>query len=161
MTIHVLTAGGSIDKYYSIQASDFVVGPPAIEQALQDANVQTPCLVEPVFEKDSLEITQADRDLLRSKVAESSSPRIIVTHGTDTMIDTAKSVQGIADKTIVLTGAMQPAAFKVTDAIFNIGFAFAAVQFLPPGVYIAMNGSILDPQHAKKNSAKRCFEVKD
>jgi L-asparaginase len=84
--------------------------------------------------------------------------RIVVTHGTDTMIQTAKALQGIPDKTIVLTGAMQPARFHETDAVFNIGTAIGAVQSLPPGVYIAMNGRIFRPDRVRKNVAAGCFE---
>ena len=87
--------------------------------------------------------------------------RIIVTHGTDTMITTAKVLKQIMGKTIVLTGAMQPAKFRFTDAVFNIASAFTAVQLLPAGVYIAMNGNIFDPDQARKNRELNCFEVRE
>jgi L-asparaginase len=161
MPIHIFTTGGTIDKFYSTQESDLVVGTPVLDQALREANVQTPYVVEPLLRKDSLEMTSADRDLIRRKVSGASSLRIIITHGTDTMVDTAKYLDGIADKTILLTGAMQPASFKTTDAVFNVGYALAAVQLLPAGVYIAMNGSIFDPKKARKNVQKNCFEVQE
>lgn len=82
----------------------------------------------------------------------------MITHGTDTMVQTALTLLGVSGKTIVLTGSMQPARFKVTDASFNIGTAIGAVQGLPPGVYLAMNGRIFDPAQTRKNVAGNCFE---
>lgn len=156
--ITIFTTGGSIDKFYSTKASDFVVGQPVIDQLLQEANVTIAYEVVSLLKKDSLEITDADRDHIFQAVSTNSSDRIIITHGTDTMIKTAQTLQPIIDKVIVLTGAMQPAAFKITDAVFNIGCAVMAVQTLPVGIYVVMNGTIFDPTQAVKNIEMDRFE---
>ncbi len=158
MVIKILTTGGSIDKYYSTRESCFAVGEPEAQSILEDSNVTVGCDIESILKKDSLEITEEDLKLIYRAVKAEKSDRIIITHGTDTMIDTAKSLSSISGKVIVLTGAMQPAACSISDAPFNLGFAFAAVQTLPEGVYIAMNGKILDPFKASKNSDKDMFE---
>jgi L-asparaginase len=103
-------------------------------------------------------MTEADRVLIRERVAAEPAARIVVTHGTDTMIQTALASKGILNKTAVLTGSMQPARLRVTDAGFNLGTAITAVQMLPPGVYIAMNGCIFNPDTSRKNVACPCFE---
>jgi L-asparaginase len=109
--------------------------------------------------KDSLDLTDADRRLIRDTIAAVPHRHFVVTHGTDTMLDTARVLQTLSDKVIVLTGAMQPARFRFTDAVFNIGCALMAVQLLPPGVYVAMNGRIFDPRKTVKNRAQNCFET--
>ena len=102
--------------------------------------------------------TDEDRaDIVRC-VAASPYQQIVITHGTDTMPLTAAALRGIPDKTIVLTGSMQPARFRMTDASFNIGCAIAAVQSSPPGVYVAMNGRIFDPTKVRKNRERNIFE---
>src|SRR3546814_17276409 len=98
------------------------------------------------------------REAIRAAVAASDALRILVTHGTDTMVVTGRVLAGIAGKTIVMTGAMQPASVRASDAEFNVGFALAAVQTLPPGVYIAMNGMIFDPATTVKDRAGRSEE---
>jgi L-asparaginase len=103
-------------------------------------------------------MTEADRALIRQRVAAEPCLRIVITHGTDTMTETARELLGSEGKTIVLTGAMQPARFRESDAVFNIGMAVGAAQSLPPGVYIAMNGRIFDPQRTRKNVAGHRFE---
>ena len=103
-------------------------------------------------------MTDADRQMLFERIESDENQRIVVTHGTDTMIETAKKLQGIENKTVVLTGAMQPAKFKSSDAEFNVGFAVAAVQILPAGVYIAMNGRIFDPEKVRKHRELNQFE---
>ena len=108
--------------------------------------------------KDSLELTDADRARIRSTVEESACRMVLVTHGTDTMTETGKALTGIPGKTIVLTGALLPARFRDNDAIFNIGFALAAVQAMPPGVYICMNGRIFEPHRVTKNRQENRFE---
>jgi len=158
MSIKIFATGGSIDKRYSTAKSSFVVAEPAIEAILTEANVQVDCLVEGLLRKDSLEITEADRQQIRAKVRAAPQRHIVITHGTDTMIETAQALSGIPGKVIVLTGAMQPAAFKETDAAFNIGGAIIAVQTLPEGVHVIMNGQIFDPHQAKKNLEKDKFE---
>lgn len=159
MKLHVLTAGGTIDKVYFDAGSEFQVGPPMIAELLKEANVTFDFSIESVLAKDSLEFTDADRRIIRDRVAACAGERVLITHGTDTMIETARALEGIAGKTIVLTGSMQPARFRNTDAGFNIGCAVVAVQVLPPGVYLAINGRVFDPARVRKNRARLCFEV--
>jgi L-asparaginase len=158
MRIKFITTGGTIDKVYFDAKSEYEVGPPQVLEILQDAQVTFEYEVEPVLAKDSLDMTEDDRRLVRERVAASTCNRLVVTHGTDTLIATARSLEGIPEKTIVLTGAMQPARFRDTDAAFNLGCAVAAVQALPPGVYVAMNGRLFDPKRVYKNIDKDCFE---
>jgi len=158
MKIKFLTTGGTIDKVYFDAKSEFEVGPPQVSELLGDANVTFEHEVESVLRKDSLDMTDSDRALIRERVAAEPASRIVVTHGTDTMILTALALKGIPGKTIVLTGSMQPARLRVTDAGFNLGTAVAAAQTLPPGVYIAMNGRIFNPDTSRKNVAGHRFE---
>ena len=161
MKIHVLTTGGTIDKVYFDAKSEFEVGPPMIAELLKEAHVTAEVTIEPVLAKDSLELSDADRRLIRERVAACRTDRILITHGTDTMVETAKALAGIADKTIVLTGSMQPARFRNTDAVFNVGFALGVVQALPPGVYLAINGRVFDAAHVRKNRERQRFEEAD
>jgi L-asparaginase len=156
--IKIFTTGGSIDKGYSTIVSSFVVLDPLVGKILEEANVSVEYEIEALLHKDSLDITDEDRELIVRRVGGDPSERIIITHGTDTMVETGRRLSGIPGKAIVLTGAMQPAAFKYTDAYFNIGFAMAAVQTLPAGVYIAMNGEIFDPDSAEKITESDRFE---
>jgi L-asparaginase len=158
MKIKFFTTGGTIDKVYFDAKSEFEVGPPQVSELLGDANVTFEYEVESILRKDSLDLTDADRALIRERLAADPAKLIVVTHGTDTMIQTALTLQGIFGKTIVLTGSMQPALLRVTDAGFNLGVAVAAAQVLPPGIYLAMNGRIFDPTTIRKNVAKNCFE---
>ena len=158
MKIKIFTTGGSIDKGYSTRDSEFVVQGPEIGTILEDGNVTVDYDIEPLFGKDSLEITDRDRELIRGKVEDDPCERILIIHGTDTMAETGKRLAGVGEKTIVLTGAMQPASFKRTDAHFNVGFALAALQLLPPGVYLAMNGRLFHPNETRKNLELDRFE---
>ncbi len=156
--IKILSTGGTIDKIYFDAKSEFQIGEPLIDEIFSESYVALAYSVESVMRKDSLDLTTADRAVIRAHVEATSEQHIIVTHGTDTMVETGKALANIPDKTIVLVGAMQPARLRRTDAIFNIGFAVAAVQTLPTGVYIAMNGKIFDPQTTVKNVAENRFE---
>lgn len=158
MRVKIFTTGGSLDKGYSTIESAFVVGEPEADSVLREAKVTFDYEVKSLLKKDSLDLTEEDRDLIFRKVKEDPADRILITHGTDTMVQTGQRLSDIPGKTIVLTGAMQPASFKHTDAHFNLGFALAALQTLPAGVYIAMNGAILDPHRAKKNMELDQFE---
>ncbi len=158
MKIKFITTGGTIDKVYFDALSEYEVGSPQVQEVLKDANVNLEFEVESVLKKDSLELTEEDRILVRRAVDAEPCPRVIVTHGTDTMIQTAMVLRGIAGKTIVMTGSIQPARFRNTDAAFNIGTAIGAVQCLPPGVYIAMNGRVFEPDRVRKNREMNRFE---
>lgn len=157
MQIKIFTTGGSIDKRYATQESDFVVGPPQIERILRAGNVTFDYEIESLLRKDSLDVTADDRQRIVERVRATPQRRVVITHGTDAMVDTARALASIPDKVIVLTGAMQPAAFRETDAPFNVGCAIAAVQVLPDGVYLAMNGRIFDPQTTRKDVARDRF----
>lgn len=159
MSVTIITTGGTIDKIYFDAKSEFQVGEPQVGEVLREANVTTPFTIRPVLRKDSLELTDEDRQLIYAAVAAEESPHIVITHGTDTMAKTAEVLRGIPDKTIVFTGSMQPARFRLTDAVFNIACAFTAAQTLPAGVYIAMNGRIFTAGHVRKNVAENRFEV--
>ena len=158
MSVRIFTTGGTIDKVYFDAKSSYQVGEPQIGELLVEAGVTCPYTVTSLLRKDSLEIDAADRALIAAEVAAAPESRVLITHGTDTMVETARALLGVPGKTVVLVGAMQPARLRVSDAFFNIGFAFAAVQLLPPGVYIAMNGRVFDPRTARKNVAAHRFE---
>ena len=154
----IVTTGGTIDKVYFDDKSDFQVGAPQIGRILEELGVAFRFSVIPILRKDSLHITDDDRELIRATVAAQPARHVLITHGTDSMVDTARALASIPDRTIVLTGALNPARFRGSDAEFNIGCAIGAVQSLPSGVYIAMNGRIFDPQHVRKNVAANRFE---
>ncbi|MGH8178523.1 MAG: asparaginase domain-containing protein [Steroidobacter sp.] len=149
--IAVVTTGGTIDKIYFDALSTFKVGEPAVARLLHIAHVAHPFRVDELLRKDSLELTDEDRRRLCEHVAALASTRVIVTHGTDTMTESAKALASVQGKTIVLTGALAPARFHESDASFNLGMAFAAVQTLPPGVYIAMSGQVFRGDQVRKD----------
>ena len=157
----VLTTGGTIDKIYFDAKSEFEVGKSMVGELLRQAHVDVDVTVQEVLRKDSLDMTDADRALVRGAVEKANESRIVVTHGTDTMTETARVLVGVPGKTIVLTGALAPARFAVTDATFNVGMAFAAVQTLPPGVYIVMNGRVFDGMKVRKDRAANRFVAND
>ncbi len=158
MNIKILATGGTFDKIYYDAKSDFHIGEPMATSVLQEANVTFEYQVESILKKDSLDIDDQDREHIRLKVAEQSCDKIIITHGTDSMIQTAMCLLEITGKTIVITGAMQPARMRYSDASFNIGVATTAVQLLPVGVYVVMNGEIFDPRITRKNVELNRFE---
>ena len=159
MQLEIFTTGGTIDKVYFDAKSKFEVGEPQILEVLREANLSIDYQVTPLMRKDSLELTDQDRELVRKAVEASTTTRIVISHGTDTMTDTARALAGIAGKTIVLTGAMQPARFRFTDAVFNIASAMMAAQTLAEGVYIIMNGQVFDPATTRKNVEMNRFEA--
>ena len=155
----IITTGGTIDKIYFDQKSEFQVGEPQIAEVLREANVTFDYEVVPLLRKDSLDLTDEDRRLIYETIkSDDECKRFLITHGTDTMITTARELQKITDKVMVLVGSMQPVKIRLTDAFFNIGYAIAAVQLLPSGVYIAMNGRIFNPSKARKNVEQNRFE---
>lgn len=159
MKIKIITTGGTIDKIYFDQKSEFQIGDPQIAEVLKGANVALDYEVSSLLRKDSLDLTDVDRKLIHDTVGADSSRLFVITHGTDTMIQTARALRDIPGKVIVLTGAMQPARFRMTDAVFNIACAVTAVQLLPDGVYIAMNGRIFQSDKARKNVVMNRFEA--
>ncbi len=159
MKIIFLATGGTFDKVYYDALSDYRIGDPQVISILEQAKVALDYRVEAIISKDSLDLDDDDRAVLRARVAKDTNTHFIVVHGTDTMVETARALQGIDGKTIVLTGAMQPARFKNSDAEFNTGFALASVQLLKPGVYIVMNGEIFAADKVRKNRDKGRFEA--
>jgi len=157
--LEIITTGGTIDKVYFDDQSDYQIGEPEIGKILHAMNVNFTISINALMRKDSLHLDAADRALIRAAAISSEAVHIIITHGTDTMVETAKELQGIEGKTIVMTGALNPARFRDSDAVFNIGCAVGAVQALPEGVYIAMNGAVWDPMKVRKNRKENRFEA--
>lgn len=155
----IVTTGGTIDKIYFDELSEFQVGEPQIGRILRAIGVGFEFDLIALLRKDSLEIDDADRALIRQTVAAQPHKHVLITHGTDTMVETARALAPLRDKVIVLTGALNPARFEGSDAVFNIGCAVAAVQCLPDGVYLAMNGRIWHPEQVRKNRADNRFEA--
>ena len=155
----IVTTGGTIDKIYFDDKSDYQIGAPQIGEILAQIGVAFRFEVIPILRKDSLHLTDDDRRLVRDAIARQPQRHVLVTHGTDTMVETAQALTGLGDKVIVLTGALNPARFTGSDAVFNIGCAVGAVQALPAGVWIAMNGRVWDPARVRKNRAANRFEA--
>jgi L-asparaginase len=154
----IITTGGTIDKIYFDDMSDYQIGESLISQILQAMNVGFELEVNPLMRKDSLHLDENDRLSIRDAIRESDTRHVLITHGTDTMVDTAAVLKELTDRTIVLTGSLNPARFRDSDAVFNIGCAVGAVQSLSPGVYIAMNGRIWNPDKVRKNRKANRFE---
>jgi L-asparaginase len=158
VSIAVFTTGGTIDKVYFDSKGGFQVGEPMVLELLRHARLPSLPEVTELLRKDSLEMTAADRQAIRAAVAACDAAQILITHGTDTIVDTARELAGFAGKTIVLTGALQPGRFSDSDAAFNLGLAFGAVQLCPPGVYVAANGTVFPADRVRKNPALNRFE---
>lgn len=164
MSIAILCCGGTIDKVYFDAKSDYRIGAPAAADILRRARVFHLAPPRSVMRKDSLDITAAGRTQIATAARQCRARRVVITHGTDTMAQTARAIATALTKppqktkTIVLTGAFQPAKFRDSDADFNIGFALAAAAALPPGVYVAMNGRIIAADRARKNIKAGVFE---
>ncbi len=156
--IQIFTTGGTIDKVYFDANSAFEIGDTLLPELLTESNIHDGYAINGLLRKDSLEMTDADREAVREAVAAADATQILITHGTDTMAETARALSTITDKTIVLLGAMQPARMRRSDAVFNVGFAWAAVQLLPAGVYIAMNGEVFEAGAVRKNLKAQKFE---
>lgn len=158
MYIRFITTGGTIDKIYFDDLSQFEVGDSQIKHILTEGLVQFDFDVVSLFQKDSLDMTDEDRQVLRDYIENDDGSHYVVTHGTDTMPQTAEALLGLEAKTIVLTGALTPARFRTTDAVFNVGMAVAAVQTSAPGVYIAMSGQVFTAGKVRKNRSENRFE---
>ncbi len=155
--IRVFTVGGTIDKTYFDAKSAYEVGPPNITEVLSGLCLNLDYQVDSLMQKDSLEMTDEDRQLIRVAVTSVKEQHIVITHGTDTMVETARELAAVLNKTIVLTGALSPALFKNSDAMFNIGAALTAAQTKAAGVYIAMNGVIFDHDKVRKDVENNRF----
>ena len=155
----IITTGGTIDKIYFDDKSTFQIGAPQIGDILSALGVAFAFDVVPLLRKDSLHMDDADRVQIRAAIEAQPHRHVLVTHGTDTMVETARALEGLQGKVVVLTGALNPALFKGSDAVFNIGCAVGAVQSLPDGVYIAMNGRIWNPASVRKNRDANRFEA--
>ena len=158
MRIRFITTGGTIDKVYFDALSEYEVGESLIEHILREGLARFEFDVVQLMQKDSLDMDDADRRKIRDFIAGDDASFYVVTHGTDTMPETAEALAGLEGKTIVLTGALTPARFRNTDAVFNIGMAVAAVQVAKPGVYIAMSGQVFEAGAVRKNRAENRFE---
>ena len=158
MFIKFITTGGTIDKIYFDDLSQFEVGESQMQHILAEGLVSFDFDIVPLMHKDSLEIDDKDRKLLRNYIEKDDASRFVVTHGTDSMAVTADALRGLKDKTIVLTGALTPARFRTTDAMFNVGMAVATAQTARPGVYIAMSGQVFEAGTVRKNRAENRFE---
>lgn len=154
----IIATGGTIDKIYFDDKSDYQVGEPQIAGTLHHMNVAFDYDLVALMRKDSLHMNDADRSAIRAAVEASDARHILITHGTDSMVETALALEALPDRRIVLTGALHPARFRDSDAVFNIGCALGAVQSMSPGVRIVMNGSVWDPHHVRKNVEKNRFE---
>lgn len=158
MFLQIFTTGGTIDKVYFDALSEFQIGEPMVAELLPQAQVSFDYAIESLLKKDSLELDDADRQLIHGKVAACAAQHILITHGTDTMTVTAAALADIKDKVIVLTGAMQPARFRDSDALFNLGLALGALNTCQPGVYIAMSGRVFAADGVTKNRLAGRFE---
>lgn len=158
MFIRFVTTGGTIDKIYFDALSQFEVGDSPIDTILGEGLVGFDYDVVSMFRKDSLELTGGDREELRLFIASDDADHYVITHGTDTMVESAQALRSIENKRMLLTGSLTPARFKTTDAVFNIAMAVAAVQVVDPGVYIAMNGQVFPADKVRKNREENRFE---
>ena len=158
MKIKIFSVGGTIDKVYFDQLSNYQVGGPSIRDILENLPLNFDYDIVSLIRKDSLDMTGEDRQLVYDAVFQTPNRLILITHGTDTMVETAKRLLDIQGKVIVLTGAMEPAGFKNSDAVFNVGCAIGALQSVAEGVYIAMNGRIYHPNQVRKNRDAGRFE---
>lgn len=157
-TILVLTTGGTIDKVYFDARSDYQVGNTIIDTLMEQAKVNHPFEIHEILQKDSLDLTASDRELIWDEIVKHDTSKVVITHGTDTMTETAQYLMDIPEKTIVMTGSLAPARFAMTDAMFNVGMAIAAVQVLDYGVYITMNGTVFRADEVAKNPETNTFE---
>ena len=158
--IRIFVTGGTFDKTYDEITGRLVFGDTHLNEMLQLGRSRVDVSVRTLMMIDSLDMTDADRDAIVRNCATSNEARIVITHGTDTMVETARALAtSVTDKTIVLTGAMIPYAFGSSDGLFNLGSALSFVQVLPPGIYIAMNGQHFAWNRVRKNTATGVFEA--
>jgi L-asparaginase len=159
MAIRILVTGGTFDKEYNERDGALYFKDTHIAEMLRLGRSRVEVTIRTVMMIDSLEMTEADRALIVQNCLQAEEDRIVVTHGTDTMTETASELaHAVTGKTVVLTGAMIPYAFGSSDGLFNLGSALSFVQALPPGVYIAMNGKCFPWDRVRKNRERGEFE---
>jgi len=159
MRIRILLTGGTIDKLYSVEEGELSFEESHVEEMLDRANVTADIVVEELMLKDSLDISENEREQILQACEACDEECVLITHGTDTMVETAELLgEAGIDKTIVLVGAMIPYTMRDSDAFFNLGFALSAVQLAPGGVYVAMNGELFDWDNVSKNYDEGRFE---
>lgn len=153
MNFLFIQTGGTIDKEYEegALAYHFIITTPAVERILATVNPAFQSRAITVARKDSMELTEDDRAAIKAACQQAPEDRIVITHGTDTMIQTGEYLSAVEGKTIVLTGSLRPERFYTSDAPFNVGLAIGAVQTLAPGIYIAMSGRVLRWDEVKKD----------
>jgi len=160
LPIRVLVTGGTFDKEYNELTGQLFFQNTHVPEMLSLGRCLLTLEVTPLMMIDSLEMTEADRRAIAAECRSARETRIVITHGTDTMVETAAHLgRQIQGKAIVLTGAMVPYKFGSSDGMFNLGSALAFVQTLPPGVYIAMNGRCFPWDRVRKNREKGVFEA--
>lgn len=157
VVILILTTGGTIDKQYFDALSEFQIGESVAGQTLKIARATHPFRILELMRKDSLDLTSRDRQLIVETVESAAEKFVIITHGTDTIAETARALSNHSGKTIVLVGALTPAAFYKSDATFNLGMAFACCQIAPSGVYITMNGTVFEGDKVTKDRENGVF----
>jgi L-asparaginase len=157
--LEILTTGGTIDKVYFDKKNNYEVGEPFIEELLNKMNVNISFKVKSLMRIDSIDMTDVHRELILNHIINSNANNFLITHGTDTIVETAIYLKKISDKTIVLTGSLKPAIFIDNDAIFNVGSALTSSQILKKGVYIVINGQVFNPDNVRKNLEKNIFET--
>ena len=158
-TIRILITGGTIDKEYDPLTGELTFAKSHLSNMLNQVRCKVRVVLEEVMLKDSLQMMSEDREEILKKCINCLEDKIIVTHGTDTVVETARVLgKNVKGKTIVLVGAMIPYAFGASDALFNLGCAFSAVQALPQGVYITMSGKIFPWDKVRKNKESGEFE---
>lgn len=159
MSIRIFITGGTFDKEYNELTGHLYFKDSQLPEMLELGRNLVPVEIRTLMMVDSLEMTDDDRELIAEHCIKSPETKIIITHGTDTMAETARLLaQKIKDKTIVLTGAMIPYKFGSSDGLFNLGSAMAFVQTLPPGIYLAMNGRYFHASNVRKNKQTGVFE---
>ena len=161
MKILFVQTGGTIDKDYPKTNAGyaFEIDEPAMERVLRKSFIGFEYEVVSLFKKDSLDMSDEDRSILKTFLETTSYSKIIVTHGSDTMPETARTVGNIAGKAIIFTGAYLPERFADSDADFNIGVAVGSVNVLTEGTFIAMNGKLMSPETCSKNPENGLFET--
>lgn len=159
MAIRIIVTGGTFDKEYNELDGSLSFKETHVPELLKQGRSRLHLNVETLMMADSLKMTDQHRRVLRERCASSPEKHIVITHGTDTMAETGRYLEGrITGKTIVLTGAMRPFTFGSSDGLFNLGAALAFVQTLPPGVYLSMNGKYFSPSNVRKNKLRGVFE---